>query len=266
MRQPTVKLKRRGICKRLTILAFAVASLTCVSAQAEIYPDKPIRMVVSYPAGGGIDVIARLLAQAMSVELKQSVIVENKGGAAGMIGMESVIRARPDGYTLLMAGNPELTVNPALYPDARYNVTRDLAPIMLVAESPNIIAAHPSVSGTLKDVIAQAKPGWPVTVGTPGTGSTHHLELEVLKAGTSANDVTATTWYGLLAPAGTPPDAVKRLQDAATAVLENSAIRAKLAEMGTDAVGLPGAAFGARIKTELKRNAALVKQFNIKMQ
>lgn len=335
MRQPTVKLKRRGICKRLTILAFAVASLTCVSAQAEIYPDKPIRMVVSYPAGGGIDVIARLLAQAMSVELKQSVIVENKGGAAGMIGMKSVIRARPDRYTLLMAGNPELTVNPALYQGARYNVTRDLAPIMLVAALPNIIAAHPSVSGTLKDVIAQAKPGSPVTVGTPGTGSTHHLALEVLNAGTSAdfihvpykgagpavsdalggqiqlviaglppllpqiaahklralavtqpertpmapdistigevlgavgNDVTATTWYGLLAPAGTPPDAVKRLQDAATAVLENSAIRAKLAEMGTDAVGLPGAAFGACIKTELKRNAALVKQFNIKMQ
>ena len=79
-------------------------------------------------------------------------------------------------------------------------------------------------------------------------------------------DVTATTWYGLLALAGTPPHAVKRLQDAATAVLENSAIRAKLAEMGTDAVGLPGAAFGARIKTELKRHAALVKQFNIKMQ
>ena len=187
MRQPTVKLKRRGICKRLTILAFAVASHTCVSAQAEIYPDKPIRMVVSYPAGGGIDVIARLLAQAMSVELKQSVIVENKGGAAGMIWMKSVIRARPDRYTLLMAGNPELTVNPALYPDARYNATRDLAPIMLVAESPNIIAAHPSVSGTLKDVIAQAKPGSPVTVGTPGTGSTHHLALEVLKAGTSAD-------------------------------------------------------------------------------
>ncbi len=327
------RLARKGLGAKLAVLAAATA-MTAGVAQADTYPDRPIRMVVSYPAGGGIDVIARLLAQAMSTELKQSVIVENKGGAAGMIGTESVVRARADGYTVLVAGNPELTVNPALYRDTRYDVSRDLVPLVLIAESPNIIAAHPSVQGTLKEVVARAKSGSPLTVGTPGTGSTHQLALEIMKARTGADlihvpykgagpavsdalggqvqlviaglppllpqihagklralavtqltrtplapdiptvgevlgpagkDVIATTWYGLLAPAGTPTEAIKKLQDAALAVLAKPEVRAKLAEMGTDPVGLPGAAFGARIKTELERNTVLVREFKIKV-
>lgn len=328
------RLARKGLFTQLAVLAAVTAVVAAGPAQADTYPDKPIRMVVSYPAGGGIDAIARVLAQAMSTELKQSVVVENKGGAAGMIGTESVVRARADGYTVLVAGNPELTVNPVLYRDTRYDVTRDLVPLVLIAESPNIIAAHPSVQGTLKDVIARAKSGSPLSVGTPGTGSTHQLALEILKARTGAdlihvpykgagpavsdalggqvqmviaglppllpqiragklralavtqstrtplapeiptvgevlgpdgNDVIATTWYGLLAPAGTPVEAIRKLQDAALVVLAKPEIRAKLAEMGTDAVGLAGAAFGARIKTELERNGALVEEFGVRV-
>lgn len=328
------RLARKGLCTQLAVLAAVTAAMAAGPAQADTYPDKPIRMVVSYPAGGGIDAIARLLAQAMSTELKQSVVVENKGGAAGMIGTESVVRARADGYTVLVAGNPELTVNPVLYRDTRYDVTRDLVPLVLIAESPNIIAAHPSVQGTLKDVITRAKSGSPLSVGTPGTGSTHQLALEILKARTGAdlihvpykgagpavsdalggqvqmviaglppllpqiragklralavtqstrtplapeiptvgevlgpdgNDVIATTWYGLLAPAGTPVEAIKKLQDAALVVLAKPEIRAKLAEMGTDAVGLAGEGFATRIKKELERNGALVREFGVRV-
>lgn len=328
------RLARKALCTQLAVLAAVTAVVAAGPVQADTYPDKPIRMVVSYPAGGGIDAIARVLAQAMSTELKQSVVVENKGGAAGMIGTESVVRARADGYTVLVAGNPELTVNPVLYRDTRYDVTRDLVPLVLIAESPNIIAAHPSVQGTLKDVIARAKSGSPLSVGTPGTGSAHQLALEILKARTGAdlihvpykgagpavsdalggqvqmviaglppllpqiragklralavtqstrtplapeiptvgevlgpdgNDVIATTWYGLLAPAGTPAEAIRKLQDAALVVLGKPEIRAKLAEMGTDAVGLAGEGFAARIKKELERNGALVREFGVRV-
>ena len=162
-----------------TIALLAGAS---VVAQTANYPNKPIRMVVPYAAGGGLDAITRVVAQAMSEGLGQSIVIDNKAGGGGMIGAESVARSQPDGYTVLMAGNPELVINPSLFPGARYNVTRDFVPIMLLAESPNILVAHPLLKGGLKEIMDGAyRSEGAMTVATPGLGSPQHLTVEVLK-------------------------------------------------------------------------------------
>lgn len=150
---------------------------------AQAYPIKPVRMVVPYAPGGGIDAITRLVAQQMSESLGQSIIVENKAGGGGMIGAEFVAKATPDGYTVLMAGNPELVITPTLTGSHRYNVNKDFIPIMLVAESPNILVAHPSTKATLRDMLQGTERGdGPLSVGTPGQGSPQHLTVEVLKS------------------------------------------------------------------------------------
>lgn len=165
-------------------LAAAVALTASLTAHAQsAYPTKPIRMVVPYAAGGGLDAITRLVAQAMSEGLGQSIVVDNKGGGGGMIGADSVAKATPDGYTILMAGNPELVINPTLITGSRYNVARDFIPVMLVAESPNVIVAHPSLKGGLREIMTgNLRDGGPMTVGTPGQGSPQHLSVEVLNS------------------------------------------------------------------------------------
>jgi tripartite-type tricarboxylate transporter receptor subunit TctC len=168
----------------LTGLAAALALTTGLAAHAQgAYPTKPIRMVVPYAAGGGLDAITRLVAQAMAEGLKQPIVVENKAGAGGTIGAEFVAQAAPDGYTVLMAGNPELVINPTLIPTTRYNITRDFIPVMLVAESPNILVARPGMKGSLREVVAGAmRSEGAMSVGTPGQGSPQHIALEVMNS------------------------------------------------------------------------------------
>ncbi len=145
------------------------------------YPNKPIRMVVPYAAGGGLDAITRLVAQAMSEGLGQSIIVDNKPGAGGTIGADFVAKSPADGYTVLMAGNPELVINPTLIPATRYKVDRDFIPVMLVAESPNVIVANPTLKGSLREIMAgRLSSEGAMTVGTPGLGSPQHMSLEVM--------------------------------------------------------------------------------------
>jgi len=139
---------------------------------------------VPYSAGGGTDIVARAVGQKMSESWGQSVIVDNRVGASGMIGTEAVARAPADGYTLLMATPPEIAVNQHLYAKVPYNAERDLAPITLVAVTPLVIATHPGVPArNIQELVAlaRAKPG---TLGyaTPGTGSTQHLTGEMLMA------------------------------------------------------------------------------------
>lgn len=147
------------------------------------YPDKPVRVVVPYAAGGGLDTITRLVAKSLNELLGQSFLVDNRAGAGGVIGAEVVARAAPDGYTLLMAGNPELVIAPSLSPGTvHYDVLKDFAPIMLVAESPNVVIAHPSVQGSLADILAgRTKLERGVNIGTPGQGSAQHLSVAVLQ-------------------------------------------------------------------------------------
>lgn len=167
---------------RLLVFAGGLWLSTNVAAQSTTYPNRPIRMIVPYPAGGGIDAVARAVAQGLSEKLGQPIVIDNKAGATGTIGAESAARATPDGYTILMAANPEMVIAPALTPaTVRYNVDKDFAPIALVAESPNIIIAHPSVSGTLADVLS-GKANVDLAISSPGQGSPQHMALEVINA------------------------------------------------------------------------------------
>jgi tripartite-type tricarboxylate transporter receptor subunit TctC len=154
-----------------------------VTAQAQAYPNRPIKIVVPYAAGGAVDIVARIVGQVLAEQLKQPVIVDNRPGASANIGMEAVAKAPPDGYTLLMASNG-LTTNMSLFPDLAFDGRRDFAPIARIGYAPLVIvvpASSPAKS--LKDLIAmaKAKPG-ELAYGTAGNGSSGHLAGESLKS------------------------------------------------------------------------------------
>lgn len=153
-------------------------------AQAQSWPDKPIRMIVGYPPGGGLDVVARTVAQRLSETLKQQVVVENRSGASGAIATDFVAKSAPDGYTILMASPAEVVVGPAAGQKTPYNPESDLAPVALAGETPLVIIAHPSVpTKTLQDFVSyvKANPGR-LSYGSPGNGSSMHFAGESLKA------------------------------------------------------------------------------------
>jgi tripartite-type tricarboxylate transporter receptor subunit TctC len=155
----------------------------CGAAAAQAYPSKPVRFVVPYTPGGGTDLMARALAQRMSESMGQSVIVENRAGAGGNLGMEFVARAAPDGYTIALALTAQYVVNPALYPKLPYDPVKDYAPIMLVARNPYVLIVHPTVPAkTLKELLALAKArAGQLTFSSSGNGSGAHLSGEMLK-------------------------------------------------------------------------------------
>ncbi|RYF39015.1 MAG: tripartite tricarboxylate transporter substrate binding protein [Comamonadaceae bacterium] len=157
-------------------------------ARAQAWPNKPIRLVVAYPAGGGLDLVARTVAQRLSETLKQQVVVDNRGGASGSIGADAVARAPADGYTLLMASPAEVVVGPAAGQKTPYDPETDLVPVALAGETPLVLVIHPSVpAASLKDFIAYGKtnPG-KLSYGTPGAGSSMHFAGESLNAATGA--------------------------------------------------------------------------------
>ncbi|WAI80898.1 MULTISPECIES: Bug family tripartite tricarboxylate transporter substrate binding protein [Achromobacter] len=150
---------------------------------ADTYPDKPIRIVVPYAAGGGVDIVTRLITQKMAEELKQPVIVDNRPGAATNIGMEHVARAEPDGYTLLTASNT-LASNAALFPKLNFNPAKDFAPIGAIGFAPLVVVVRSDASAkTLKDLVAQGRANPDkLTYGSAGNGSSGHLASELLKS------------------------------------------------------------------------------------
>lgn len=167
---------------------FAVLSVLCAMAgavhAADTYPSRPIRMIVAYPPGGGTDQVGRVMAEQLTVTLGQNVVVDNRGGATGNIGTELAARAVPDGYTLLMGNVAPNAVNVSLFKKLGFDPVKDFAPVSLVAITPNILVAHPSIPvKTIKELIAfaKAKPG---TLNFPsaGVGSSSHLAGELLKS------------------------------------------------------------------------------------
>src|ERR1700693_4587509 len=132
-------------CSLLTsCLLLAAASWTSAAlAQSTSYPVKPIRLIIPYPPGGGTDIIARPLAQKLTENLGQQVIVDNRGGAGGNIGMEFVAKSAPDGYTLVIGLPAQLAVNPSLFPKLPYDPLRDFAPITLLGDQPYLLVVHP---------------------------------------------------------------------------------------------------------------------------
>jgi tripartite-type tricarboxylate transporter receptor subunit TctC len=309
------------------VLALA-APLACAA-----WPDKPIRLVVPYGPGGSSDVIARLVAHEMGKTLGQTLIVDNKAGASGVVAMQDVARAGPDGYNIVLGHVGTLAVNPAMFAKLPYGPD-DFASVALLAKVPMVFAVGANVPAkTLSEFVALAKdrPG-KLNYGSAGNGSAGHLAFEMLKVATNI-DVThvpykgtgaqltdliagiidaasagppgfiaqakagklkiiasgspqrlaalpnvptvaelgypgfdSSQWFGILAPAKTPPEIVARLHDAAVKALSVAAVRARLEEDGSTASPMTPSEFARFIKSERDRWGALVRKANLKAE
>src|SRR3954463_14002271 len=167
----------------IQILLVAAVALTAARARAAEYPVRPIKLVVPYAAGGPTDVLGRLVADFLSRDLKQAVVVENKAGAQGAIGAEAVARAEPDGYTLFVSAASIIVLNPMLYKKLSYDPVKDFRMLALVTDLPVVMEVHPSVPAkTVAEFVAFAKqnPG-KLNFGSAGTGGTIHLAGEMFK-------------------------------------------------------------------------------------
>ena len=177
----------RFACLGILPLALAFSAV----ASAQVYPSRPIRMIVAFPPGGGTDIVARMLAPRLGEALGQSVLVENRGGASGNIGTEFAAHAAPDGYTILMGNVAPNAINASLFRNLAFDPVADFAPVSLVASTPNILVVHPSTAarsvGALV-ALAAANPGT-LNYASAGLGSSSHLAGELFRAMTGANIV-----------------------------------------------------------------------------
>jgi tripartite-type tricarboxylate transporter receptor subunit TctC len=312
-----------------------VASLLWIGpGSAESFPDRPIHIVVPFPAGGSNDVVARFLGQKLSEICGQAVIIDNRAGAGGNVGAEFVARSAPDGYTLLLTAPPPLAVNQSLYPHLAFDPATDFAPIALVASVQIVLTVNPAVKAkSVAELIALAKaaPGT-LNFGSSGYGSTNHLAGELLKslaginivhvpyrgAAPAMNDLIsgqipilfdnmpavrpqalagslralavagharsplfpelptmeeagvagfeASSWFGLVAPAKTPPAVMKILIDDVMKALGDPDLARKLSDVGAEPGSLSGAAFGAFLQAETEKWGKVVKESGTVMQ
>jgi len=184
---------------RLLSIALAAAILGNAPARAQdAYPSKTITMIVPFVAGGSTDVIGRLVAEGLRVELGQSVVVDNRGGAGGAVGTAALAKAAPDGYTIGMGTASTLAINPATYKSLPFDVLQDLAPIGNIAAVPNIMSVNPGVkAATMAEFIAlvKAQPG-KLSYATPGYGSVGHLLGEQFKLATGT-DIQHVPYRGM---------------------------------------------------------------------
>jgi tripartite-type tricarboxylate transporter receptor subunit TctC len=169
-----MKLPRRKFLR----LAAGAAALPAVSriARAQAYPTRPVKIIVGFGAGSGSDILARLMGQWLSERLSQPFVVENRPGAGGNLGAEAVVKAAPDGHTLLLVATPN-AINATLYDRLNFNFIRDIAPVASISREPNVIVVNPSVPTlTVSELIAYAKanPG-KIAMASAGNGSTSHL-------------------------------------------------------------------------------------------
>jgi tripartite-type tricarboxylate transporter receptor subunit TctC len=163
------------------VLAAALAFGPTV-ALAQSFPNRPVRIVVPYPPGGGVDGIARPIAERLAQKWGQPVIVDNKPGAATLIGAEAVAKAAPDGYTLLLTSDSTITSNPHIYPKLPYDPIKELAPITQLIGLPQMVVAHPSLpANSLPELVALARTNSAISYGSYGSGSQPHLLFEGLK-------------------------------------------------------------------------------------
>lgn len=180
-------------CRLLTAALLTFATL---AATAQSYPTRPVRLIVPFPPGGSLDVVARPLAAKMSELMGQQVVVDNRSGASGNVGSEFVARAAPDGYTALINTLP-LVVNPSMFSKMPFDVTRDLAPVSLLASAPFVLVVHPSVPvKTVKELVALAKsrPG-KLNYASAGNGTNLHIAAELFK-NLTATDIVHVPYKG----------------------------------------------------------------------
>jgi tripartite-type tricarboxylate transporter receptor subunit TctC len=303
-------------------------------AGAQEYPNKPVRMVVGFPPGGGTDVVARILAPRMSELLGQSIVIDNRPGATGTVAAGQVAKSAPDGYTIMMGHVSVNAIAPNLFANLPYDVERDFAPIALAAAVPHLVVVHPSVPvTTLKELVAhlRAQPG-KLTFPSAGNGSMPHLAGEVFQAlagvkmvhvpykgtGQSMQDLlggqhlvafdtmpasaphvrsgklralavstagrvpsfpdvptaeeagvpgyVVITWYGVFAPAGTPPPIVNRLHADMVKAMQTPEVRARLEAIGADGtLSRSPEEFAALVRADAARYAKIVKDIGLRI-
>src|SRR4051812_48621856 len=186
----------RGIA--LAAAAALGGLIVCASAQAQVYPNRPIKLVSPYPPGGSGDILDRILAQALSESIGQQVIVENKaGGSGGNVGADYVAKSPPDGYTILATAAPPLVINASLYRTLSYDPEKDFVPITRIASVPIVLVVNPNIQAkTVQELVslAKANPG-KLTFGSSGNGTTNHLSAELLKF-TAGIDIVHVPYRG----------------------------------------------------------------------
>jgi tripartite-type tricarboxylate transporter receptor subunit TctC len=166
------------------IILCLLAVTTCVPAVADVWPSRPIKLVVQFAAGGSADTLGRTLAQALAPALKQPIVVENRPGAGGNIGTELVAKAPADGYTIMVAGANN-SINATLYKNLPFDFEADLIPIAMIGVSPNLMVVNKDLPANVPDFLAFArKRGTPVTFASSGAGGTLHLTGEIFKVAT----------------------------------------------------------------------------------
>lgn len=213
--------------KQMAIFLAASAALgTSFAAQAQKYPERPVRIVVTFPPGGSTDFTARILAQHLPSTLGQTIVVDNRGGGGGNIGCDIVAKSAPDGYTLLLTTEGPATINPSVYTSLPFNMMRDLPGVTELIKYANVVVLHPSVQvSSVKELIAASKAGAskPLRYAHPGVGTGNHLAVELFKM-TTGTDMISVPYKGggpaLLAVVGnetqlsfaTPPSSIPHVK------------------------------------------------------
>src|SRR5829696_5042084 len=166
----------------LSLLCLCPCTQAAVSASAQAYPAKPIRLIVPFPAGASSDIVGRMLGEKLSIQLGEQVLADNRPGAGGNLGIAFTAKSPPDGYTIVIA-TASIAVSPSLYAKLGYDAVKDLAPVARLTSIPNVLLVHPSVPAkTLRQFInvARTHPG-KINFGSGGAGTTNHLANELLK-------------------------------------------------------------------------------------
>ncbi|MBT2321832.1 tripartite tricarboxylate transporter substrate binding protein [Variovorax paradoxus] len=313
------------------LMAALLALASAATAQSG-YPNQPIKLMVPWPAGGGVDTTARMISEPMAQKLGQPIVIDNRGGAGGNIGTELAVRAKPDGYNLLMGSISPNAVNLHLYSKLGFDPIKDFAPIVYVSAVPNILVVPASSPfKSVKELIdaAKANPG-KLNYGSGGVGSSQHLAavqfmsaakidiVHVPYKGTAPAEadlaaghislmldtttclpfvasgrmralavaskkrnpalpdvptfdevglpgVYASSWYGLMAPAGTPRPIIDKLNAEANQVLQSADMKRRMAEFGAEIGGGTPEEFGQFIASEIKRYESIVRLSGAKL-
>jgi len=308
------------------LLAFAVLLCAAAAAAAQSYPTRPVRLIVGFPPGGGVDINARMLAPKLAQYLGQPVVVENKPGASTNIANDFVAKSAPDGYTLLI-NTAAIAINMSLFRNLPFDTLRDFAPVSMFSESPNVLVVNAKLAaGNVQDLVALARksPG-KLNYSSAGVGTTQHLAAELFKLRTgtyivhipykgSAPSLTAliagevdlsfanvtaiqghvksgrlralataaaqrepqlpdvpttkqagvegvevSVWYGVLAPAKTPPEIVQKVADGIIRATRDPEVRKRMLEQGANPVGSTPEEFSKTLREEVARWAEVVK-------
>jgi len=184
-----------GVFKSATVVTLSLFALSGLS-QAQDYPNKTISLIVGFPPGGSNDIVARLFAPKLTELLGQSVVVVNKSGSNGLIGTDFVVKAAPDGYVITFASASPLVISPHTFPKIPFNTLKDLVGITTVAQTPELLAIHPSVPAkSLKELIALSKTRR-VTISSSGSGGLPHLAIELLRGAAGSGDIVHVPYKG----------------------------------------------------------------------